>query len=386
MSGPIVLAAGGTGGHLFPAQALAAELAARGHGLALVTDRRGAAFGAALGGGVAVHQVPAGAVSGRGILGRMRGLAEVAWGVLRARRLLRRIDPAVVVGFGGYASVPAVLAAAQLGLPTVIHEQNAVLGRANRLLAGRVGAIALAHAETARIKAADAVKVRHTGNPVRAAVAALADTPYPTPETGGTLSILVTGGSQGAAVMTQVVPGALSSLPGPPRHLLRVVQQCRAEDLDAARATYRAAGIEAELAAFFDDMPVRLAAAQLVIARAGASTVAELTAAGRPAILVPLPAAIDDHQSANARAVERAGGGWLMPQPDFTPQALAARVAEFLADPAPLAAAAARARAAGTPGAAARLADLVESSLVGANHSQPAAARGRGVSMWEIAA
>ena len=381
MSSLVVLAAGGTGGHLFPAQALAAALVARGRALALVTDRRSLEFGEALGGG-AVYTVRAGAVAGRGLVGRLRGLADIALGILQARRLLRRLGPTGVVGFGAYASVPALLAAAQLGLPTVIHEQNAVLGRANRLLAPRARAIATAFAETARLRPADAARAEHTGNPVRADVAALAGTPYPTPQAGGTLSILVTGGSQGAAVMTQVVPGALSSLPGPPRRRLRVVQQCRPEDLDAARAAYRTAGIEAELATFFDDLPVRLADAQLVIARAGASTVAELTAAGRPAILVPLPSATDDHQSANARAIERAGGGWVMPQPAFTPDALAARIADVLEHPKQLARAAARARAAGTPLAADRLAAFVDACMPA---GRATASRHRNA-VWEIAA
>jgi UDP-N-acetylglucosamine--N-acetylmuramyl-(pentapeptide) pyrophosphoryl-undecaprenol N-acetylglucosamine transferase len=360
MSGLVVLAAGGTGGHLFPARALAAELASRGRTLALVTDHRGAGFGESLG-DVAVHTVRAAAVTGRGLLGRLGGLANVALGVLQARRLLARLKPSGVVGFGGYASVPAVLAAAQLGVPTVIHEQNAVLGRANRLLAPRARAIATSFAETSRIAPADQARAEHTGNPVRSEVAAIGETPYPAPQPGEALSILITGGSQGAAVMTQVVPGALSSLSGlPSRHPLRVVQQCRPEDVDSARAQYEAAGIEAELAAFFDDLPVRLGAAQLVIARAGASTVTELTAAGRPAILVPLPTATDDHQSANARTVEAAGAGWVIDQRDFTSEALAAQVAELIAEPARLVEAAACAKAAGAPQAASRLADLVE--------------------------
>ncbi|MEE2980451.1 MAG: undecaprenyldiphospho-muramoylpentapeptide beta-N-acetylglucosaminyltransferase [Pseudomonadota bacterium] len=360
MSGLVVLAAGGTGGHLFPARALAAELKSRGRTLVLVTDHRGAGFGDSLG-DVAVHTVRAAAVTGRGLLGRLGGLANVALGVFQARRLLARLRPSGVVGFGGYASVPAVLAAAQLGLPTVIHEQNAVLGRANRLLAPRARAIATSFAETSRLAAADQARAEHTGNPVRQEVAAIGEKPYPAPQPGEPLSILITGGSQGAAVMTHVVPGALSSLSGqPPRHRLRVVQQCRPEDVDRARATYRTAGIEAEVAAFFDDLPARLGAAQVVIARAGASTVAELTAAGRPAILVPLPTATDDHQSAKARTLEAAGGGWVMDQDGFTPEALAARIAELRDRPDRLAAAAANAKAAGAPQAASHLADLVE--------------------------
>ena len=359
MTAAIVLAAGGTGGHVFPAQALAAELAVRGRGLALVTDRRGAGFGDALG-AAAVYTVRAGTVSGRGVSGRLRGLANIALGVVQARRLLHRLRPAGVVGFGGYASVPTVLAATQLGLPTVIHEQNAVLGRANRLLAPRVRAIATSFAETAQLCPADQAKAEHTGNPVRPAVAALAGKPYPAPRPEGTLTVLVTGGSQGAAVMAEVVPAAMAALPPALGQRLQVAQQCRAEDLERVRETYQAVGIAADLAEFFDDLPARLAEAQLVIARAGASTVAELAAAGRPAILVPYALATDDHQSANTRALESAGGAWTMPQTEFTPGALAARIEAFFVAPSQLADAAAKARAVGRPRAAVSLADLIE--------------------------
>ncbi len=364
MNAPIVIAAGGTGGHMFPARALAAELASRGRALALVTDRRGAGFGTA---GIfsQVISVRAGGVSGRSLAGRLRGLAEVAVGVVQARRHLRRLRPAGVVGFGSYASVPAVLAATGIGLPTVIHEQNAVLGRANRLLASRVGAIGTGFAETAHLPPAYRAKTEHTGNPVRPAVAEIGDRPYPAPEPEGTLSVLVTGGSQGAEIMADVVPAALASLPAALRQRLRVDQQCRADDAARVRAAYETAGIAAEVADFFDDLPARLATAQLVVARAGASTVSELTAAGRPAILVPLPLATDDHQSANARAVESVGGAWTMVQAGFTPATLATRIEGFLANPARLAEAAAMARAIGVPPAAARLADLVERRMPG---------------------
>jgi len=358
VSGPIVIAAGGTGGHMFPAQALAGALAERGRDIVLVTDRRGAEYGGAI--ADTVLTVSAGTVSGRGLPGRLMGLGQIAFGAIQAHGILRRLAPAGVVGFGGYASVPTMLAATRIGLPTVIHEQNAVLGRANRLMAPRVRAIAAAFAETAQLCPADRAKAEHTGNPVRAAIAALAERPYPAPERGGPLSLLVIGGSQGAVVMSEVVPAALAALPEELRARLEVVQQCRADDLDETRETYRAAGIAAELADFFDDLPARLAKAQLVIARAGASTVAELTSAGRPAILVPYPSAADDHQSANARAIELAGGGWTMPQPTFTPDALASRIESFLIAPPRLIDAAMKARSIGVPEAATRLADLVE--------------------------
>ncbi len=364
MSAAIVIATGGTGGHMFPARALAAELVSRGRDLAFVTDRRGADIGAAANGSP-VHVVRAGGVSGRGLAGRLHGLAEIALGVVQAWRLLRRLRPAGVVGFGGYASVPAVLAAARLGIPTAIHEQNAVLGRANRLLAPRVGAIGTGFAETAQLRPADRAKAEHTGNPVRAAVAELGDRPYPAPEPDGSLALLVIGGSQGARVMADVVPAALASLPAALRPRLRVAQQCRAADLARVRTAYESAGVAADVATFFDDLPERLATAQLVVARAGASTVAELTAAGRPAILVPFPFATDDHQLANARAVEAAGGAWTMTQAGFTPATLASRIEAVLMRPSRLAEGAAMARAIGIPRAASGLADLVERCMPG---------------------
>jgi UDP-N-acetylglucosamine--N-acetylmuramyl-(pentapeptide) pyrophosphoryl-undecaprenol N-acetylglucosamine transferase len=350
---------------MFPAQALAAALESRGRELALVTDRRGADSGVPEGFSH-VYTVRAAGVSGRGVVGRVRGIAEIVIGVVQARRRLRRLRPAGVVGFGGYASVPAVLAASGLGLPTVIHEQNAVLGRANRLLASRAGAIATGFADTARLSAAARAKAEHTGNPVRAAVAEIGNKPYPALEPDGTLALLVTGGSQGAEVMSGVVPAALASLPEAMRLRLRVAQQCREVDLARVRAIYEKAGIAADLAPFFDDLPARLAAAHLVVARAGASTVAEITAAGRPAILVPFPFATDDHQLANARAVEAAGGAWTMAQAGFAPATLATRLEAFLVRPSRLAEAAANARAIGIPRAAARLADLVERHIPGA--------------------
>ncbi|MCZ6482463.1 MAG: undecaprenyldiphospho-muramoylpentapeptide beta-N-acetylglucosaminyltransferase [Alphaproteobacteria bacterium] len=353
----MVIAAGGTGGHMFPAQALAGALAGRGRDIVLVTDRRGAEYGGAIAG--TVLTVSAGTVSGRGLPGRLMGLGQIAFGAIQAHGILRRLAPAGVVGFGGYASVPTMLAATRIGLPTVIHEQNAVLGRANRLMAPRVRAIAAAFAETAQLCPADRAKAEHTGNPVRAAIAALAERPYPAPERGGPLSLLVIGGSQGAVVMSEVVPAALAALPEELRARLEVVQQCRADDLDETRETYRAAGIAAELADFFDDLPARLAQAHLVIARAGASTVAELANAGRPAILVPYPSATDDHQTRNAEALCEVGGGWLMPQQSLTVESLCERLRSLLATPALLTRAAQSALSGAHRDAAEKLADVV---------------------------
>lgn len=359
MTAPILLSAGGTGGHIFPARALAAELSSRGHQVALVTDRRGADFKGALD-GIDVHVVSAETVSGRGFVGRLRGLTTVAVGVFEAHRLLRRIRPAGVVGFGGYASLPAALAATHLGLPTLIHEQNAVLGRANRLLVRRVDGIATSFSETAGLPPRIRAHVEHTGNPVRSAVAELSNSRFSTPKADGPFSLLVFGGSQGAAIFGEVVPQALAMLPAPLRQRLRVVQQCRETHLDSVRRVYADANISAHLATFFDDMPSHIAAAQLVIARAGASTIAELTVAGRPAILVPYPFSADHHQKANADAVEAAQGGWVVPQSAFTPEMLAARLETFLRIGECLARAARSARLMGKPDATARLADFAE--------------------------
>lgn len=362
---PIVLAAGGTGGHVFPAQALAVALESRGWRLVLVTDRRGADYGDVLG-RLETHHIRAGSPRARGLLARGAGVLNLLRGVRDARRLLKRLKPAAAIGFGGYPSVPTMYAASRLRLPTAIHEQNAVLGRANRLLAPRVLAIATSFVDTARLERANASQLIHTGNPVRPAIAALAAVPYAAPPADGPCRLLITGGSQGAGVFAEVVPAALARLPEALKARLVVTQQCRAEDLEAVRRAYDAAGVEATLARFFADLPERLATAHLVIGRAGASTVAELAAAGRPAILVPYPHATDDHQSANAEALALAGGAWVVPQDGFTAAPLAERLAALCAAPDSLARAADAALGAGRPEAASTLADLVE-RLVPAN-------------------
>jgi len=358
VSGPVVIAAGGTGGHMFPAEALAAELVRRGCPLALVTDQRGGGYGETLG-RAPTHVIRAGQVLGRGIIGRLLGLGALALGTFQAHRLLRRMRPRATVGFGGYAAFPTTLAACLAGIATVIHEQNAVLGRANRLLAGRVDRIATAFDPIAGLGTADRRKCVLTGNPVRPAIAAIAAEPYAQPEPGGPLNLLVLGGSQGAAVFSRVVPAAVAELEPRERERLRIAQQCRPEDLDRARQAYAKLGLEPDLASFFDDVPERLAAAHLLIVRAGASTVAECAAAGRPAILVPYPWAVDDHQTANAGAFEAAGGGWMMPEPAFTAEALSAHLAALLEEPGELAFAAEKAKTMGQPRAAEKLADLV---------------------------
>ena len=351
-----VLAAGGTGGHLFPAQALSALLVERGAGVHLATDRRGDAFAAAMP-GVGISQIGAGRFD-RGAIRSVHGLAEMALGIFQARRLLRRLMPAAVVGFGGYASVPTVLAAAQLGLPTMIHEQNAVLGRANRLLARRIGRIATGFADTAGLRPAERARAVYTGNPVRPAIRDAAAVPYRPSVAGEAIELLVLGGSQGARIFADLVPPALASLPADLRSTLRVSQQARPEDCARVSAQFAASGIAAEVRSFFDDVPERLARAQLAICRAGASTVAELAAVGRPALLVPYPHAAADHQTANARAFAAAGAGWAIAQSTLTEERLAGLLAERLADAAGLAEAAARARSFARPDAAERLAAL----------------------------
>lgn len=359
MNAPLIaLAAGGTGGHVFPAEALASVLLSRGYRLALITDRRGAAYGGTLG-SLETFRIRAGGIAGRGKLAALRSALELGLGIVQARSLLKAIRPAAVIGFGGYASVPGMAAAALAGIPTAIHEQNAVLGRANRLLAGRVGRIATSFAEVAHVDSRLAPKLVHTGMPVRAAVLARRDTTYPALDAGGPIHLLVLGGSQGARILSEVVPAALARLPESLRARIHIAQQCRPEDLEAVRRAYDGTGIRATLDSFFADVPERLAAAHLVIARAGASTVAELTTLGRPAILVPYPFAIDDHQTANAHAVEESGGAWLMQQDGFTPETLAARLDSLFAQPETLARTARCARNAGRPDAAEALADLV---------------------------
>jgi len=353
----VVLAAGGTGGHMFPAEALARELLARGCEVELVTDRRGAGFGPDLG-QVAIHRISAGGVAGGSPLKRLKGLLSLAVGFVQARSLLKRLDADAVVGFGGYPSVPTALAGGLAGLRVVLHEQNAVLGRANRLLASRAQAIATCFAEVKGLAPADRAKATVTGNPVRPAILAVGRRPYAPPGADGGLRLLVTGGSQGAKAFNDVVPEAVRRLPEDLRRRLRVVQQVRGDALDEVAAAYDSCGVTAHLAGFLDDMPERLAEAHLAICRAGASTIAELAAAGRPAILVPYPFATDDHQTANSRALVEAGAAWLMPERALNAEVLAERLGALFAAPAVLARAAHCAAALAHPDAARRLADF----------------------------
>ena len=358
---PIVIAAGGTGGHFFPAEALAAELLRRGHAVALMTDARSGALHSTVFAGQPTHVLPGAGIAGRGALRGAGAALALARGTLAARRLIEQIRPAAIVGFGGYPCVAPILAS-RLGRhrPAVLlHEQNAVLGRANRLLARFADRVALGIAATRRAPAT----ATHTGNPVRAAIQALAGAPYTPPAAGEPIHLLVTGGSLGARIFSDAAPAAVALLSPQLRARLRVVQQCRAEDVNRVRAAYAALGVPAELSTFFPDMAGRIAAAHFIIARAGASTVAEIAAIGRPALLVPLPGAIDGHQLHNAHAINAT----VLEQAEFAanPKVLANALAQALCHPELLAMQALAIGAHGRPDAAANLADLVEQLIEG---------------------
>ena len=354
-----VLAAGGTGGHMIPAFALAAELTARGHHLALITDGRGAMLPGKPD-FLPAHVLPAGRF-GKNPFHWIGGARAVMEGRRMALRLFEAFEPSAVIGFGGYPALPAMLASTSADIPTIVHEQNAILGRVNRLMAGRVDAIATSYPDVARMKEKHRMKSHLVGNPVREEVLALRKEEFPPFTEDGILRVLVTGGSQGASILSQVVPDGLAMLQPALRQRLQVTQQCRPEDLDAVRERYRNHDIPAELGTYFEDMEARLADCHLFIGRAGASTIAELTAVGRPAILIPLPIATDDHQAANTREMVQAGGARMIRQDRFTPKELAKQIQALAQNPASLGNAAHAAWNCGRPDAAKDLADLVES-------------------------
>ncbi|MGH6867932.1 MAG: undecaprenyldiphospho-muramoylpentapeptide beta-N-acetylglucosaminyltransferase, partial [Methylocella sp.] len=335
MSGrcPVVVAAGGTGGHLFPAAALSQALAARGIEVHLITDERAAKFGGDFP-ALAIHKVAAASPSSGALFSRATAIFALIRGTFSAYGLIKRIQPRAVIGFGGYPAVPPVLAAAQLRVPTLLHEGNAVLGRANRLLASRVDAIAKSFEVLGGLPETMASKTHLTGNPVRPMVI---DARAAFPDfADGILRILVTGGSQGAKIFSDIVPAAIELMHEAARQKLIIVQQARAEDEERVRDTYRRLGVDAEVRAFFSDLPGRIAQAHLVIARAGASTVAELAVIGRPAILVPLPHALDQDQAANATQFAAGGAAIVVAQSAFSPQWLATALVEAQDDPASL--------------------------------------------------
>jgi UDP-N-acetylglucosamine--N-acetylmuramyl-(pentapeptide) pyrophosphoryl-undecaprenol N-acetylglucosamine transferase len=354
-----VLAAGGTGGHLIPAFALGQELLNRGHHVALITDQRGMKIPGCPE-KIATHVLPAGRIT-KSPASWLPGVQAIAEGRLMARRLYANFAPSAVIGFGGYPAFPALLGAFAEKIPTIIHEQNAVLGRVNRFTARQVNAIATAYPDILRLSPRYNEKVHLVGNPVREEVLALRDQPYPPLSEEGIFRVLVTGGSQGATILSEVVPDGLSRLPLNLRRRLQVTQQCRAEDIDKVRAAYAQHDIPAELATYLPDLPERLGWSHLVISRAGASTIAELTCAGRPAILVPLPSATDNHQSYNVKEMVQAGGARAIAQTGFTPVELAKQIQKIALEPGALENAAKAAKDCGRPNAVADLADLVES-------------------------
>lgn len=372
-----VLVAGGTGGHMTPAFALASELERRGHHVALMTDERGAKIPGKPD-FMPAHILPVGRIT-KNPLTWYKGLRAIMAGRSMALRMFESFQPSAVIGFGGYPATPALLAATKAGIPSVVHEQNAVFGRVNRMMARRVEAIATSYPKVDRIKPKYQSKVRLVGNPVRAGVLQLRDEPYPAYSSEGLLRVLVTGGSQGARVLSTVVPDGLAMLPPPLRARLQVTQQCRPEDIEVARKRYAEHGIPAELGTYFEDMASRLAESHLFIGRAGASTIAEITDVGRPAILVPLPIATDDHQAANTQEVVKAGGARMIRQSNFTAKELAKQIKALAERPEGLAKAAHAAWNCGRPQAASDLADLLESlsgaelmDVIHAEHARPA--------------
>jgi UDP-N-acetylglucosamine--N-acetylmuramyl-(pentapeptide) pyrophosphoryl-undecaprenol N-acetylglucosamine transferase len=358
MSFTILVAAGGTGGHLFPAEALAAELGRRGHAVELATDERADKYGRAFP-ARAIDIIPSATFKGRDPISLAKTVTTLAVGTWQAWRLLRRIRPDAVVGFGGYPTFPPMIAAQFSGVPTILHEQNAVMGRANRALARRVTRIALSFPGT-RMMGADGTRALHTGNPVRDMVISAARVPYDRPALDGEFRLLVFGGSQGARFFSEVLPPAIERLDPALRARLKLVQQARAEDGEAVTAAYQRMGVAAEVAPFFVDLPARIAAAHLVVCRSGASSVGELAVIGRPAILVPFPGALDQDQAANAAVLEAVGGAWPIRQDELTPERLAEELGKAMTDPEQLAEAAHAAKAVGKADAVARLADLVE--------------------------
>lgn len=353
---PILLAAGGTGGHLFPAEALAHALAARGVVVDLVTDARALAYGGSFP-ARAMHTIASATPRGGSLIARAQAVASLAYGTAQAAALLRALKPRAIIGFGGYPTVPPMLAASFLKIPSVLHESNGVMGKANRFLCGHVDRIAAGLPNLAAPAPLQG-KVVVTGNPVRPNVLEAAKLPFPD-FAEGAFRLLVTGGSQGARVMADIVPEAIAALPEHLRARIRLVQQTRAEDIERVEAIYKSANVAVEIAPFFKDLPLRMAQAHFVIARAGASTVSELAVIGRPSMLVPLPHALDQDQATNAAFLQQAGAAETVKQSDFSPAFLSARVAALIDAPQELASRAEAAKRVGVPDAAERLADLI---------------------------
>jgi len=354
----ILLAAGGTGGHLFPAEALAVELVKQGIEVHLATDARGMAYGGAFP-AKERHAIRAATPSGKSPIALIKALLALGHGLVQSLQVVRRLKPDAVVGFGGYPSVPPVLAGWLLGVPTLVHEQNGVLGRANRFLAPFSKALATGFDDVKSLPGSVRGRLHLVGNPVRPAVLDVADIAFRPVTPDGAIHLLVTGGSQGARVMSDVVPKALGMLPSTLKSRLAIVHQARGDDVAVAERHYSEAGIKADIRAFFDDLPKRIADAHLVIGRAGASTVAELGVIGRASILVPLPGSLDQDQAANAETLGRIGAATVIKQANFTPEALAGLLERLFSHPSELTDSSVAAKSAGIPDAAVRLARLV---------------------------
>lgn len=357
----VLLASGGTGGHIFPAEALSLELKARGISCILITDKRYEKYVGNLQ-QFEAHIIRTGNFQG-GILKKIRSVINILIGFYQSWKLIRSLRSSLVVGFGGYPSFPSMWVALRMGVRTIIHEQNSLLGHTNQVLSEKVDLIATSFPDVIGIGGNLKNKVKLIGNPVRPAISSLREMPYPEIQENGVLRILVVGGSQGASVFSRVVPEAIEMLPKAQRSRIRIDQQCRADDIKETKDKYDKLGVSADLSTFFTDIPLRLASTHLVITRSGASTLAELTVSGRPALMVPYPHSKDDHQMINATALEDEGGGWVMPQDAFTPANLSAKIEGFLNLPSSLEEAAAKSKQAGKPDACKDLADLVQSIL-----------------------
>lgn len=365
--GIVMLAAGGTGGHVFPAEALAYELKARGYSVHLVTDSRAERYAGKFP-AEEIHVVPSATIGSKNPIRVIKALATLWTGLRSARKLMTRLRPVAVVGFGGYPTVPPLLASTGMGVPSLLHEQNAVMGRANKALAKRVKAIAGGFLPENKGEYGD--KIVMTGNPVRPAVLSAAHVAYTPSNSGEQFNLVVFGGSQGAQFFSAAVPAAICLLPNDLRSRITLTQQARVEDKDSVVESYKKLGVRADVSPFFGDMAERIAQADLVISRSGASTVSELSVIGRPSVLVPYPHALDHDQAANAAALSAAGGASVIKQADLSPNALSALLADAMNDPARLEKTAAAAKATGKPDAAKRLADLVEAIAAGESVQQ----------------
>lgn len=351
----VLLCAGGTGGHMFPARALAEELLARGFRVALACDTRGLKYFDGMG-QVEIHVLSSGTYK-PGLMGKIGFVLPLLKGYAQAFMLVRKLKPAIAVGFGGYPSAPPLWACQHSHVRTILHEQNAILGLANILLIGRARALALSWEKTQGIKPKYLKKIQVTGNPVRAEIAELSAQPYPI--VGSKVNVMIVGGSQGAAVFSDVVPKALAALPEAIRHGLKIVQQARPDKLEEVKAFYAAQGMDADVQTFFSDMPERLKAAHFLITRSGASTVAELTTSGRPALYVPYPWNRDQQQVFNATAVVSVGGGWMIQEKNLSVEDLTQALIPVLSNPDTLKRAGEAAKTIGQPQAAKLMADLV---------------------------